>query len=689
MGHKEWETDDFLDEFLDFDYRKPVPGHGEGKHSRGLPAEEVKQSKQENKDFGLGKDFDDYKAYEALRHRNDGDAGAPSSSSVKEETKGLRSSGAFKPEIMEPLSAKRAEKTSAPKAEPADVSREQKKAAAAQGKVRKKASAPAAKKEAAAPVEDTSAEAAAPSGLKGMLFGKHKHVNAAELASEALGAAKKLVTSDEDIPPEEIPPASAASLTDIENLNSSGSRKSSRSGILPGPGAEPEKPKDELAELFAELGEGGAQPLTTEDNEALRQAQQDAYDRYRGNYLRKIKKKSGASHVGPFPKWLSRIYVLALVAFAGMMTLMNVLPFGMLIAFYIALGLLSLIIIMQLRGKNVKKWVRGLASVTAILLICGFGVGTAYAMGTLSFLDFTSVNNDKKVAAITKEPFNVCITGMDVSGSIDEEGRSDVNMIVTVNPKTEQILMTSIPRDYQIYMPDKDMAMDKLTHTGFYSIDTTIGAEENLLDIKVNYYVKVNFTTVEKFIDAVGGVDVYSEYEFVPVKKDDWTVQKGWNHMDGEQALAFARERKAFIDGDNQRIKNQQAVLEAVFKKATSSRTMLLSYNKILSSLRDYFRMSFSSSELRSLMKLQLAKNPQWKIYKNTIIGGNGSMPTYSTGGAYAYVMTQDPVSIENAKTLINAVLQGQMLDKDDDDNVFVVNGDEAEEDGVDGESEG
>ena len=307
-------------------------------------------------------------------------------------------------------------------------------------------------------------------------------------------------------------------------------------------------------------------------------------------------------------------------------------------------------------------------------------------MGTLSFLDFTSVENEKKVAAITKEPFNVCITGMDVSGTIDEEGRSDVNMIVTVNPQTEQILMTSIPRDYEIYMPDKDMAMDKLTHTGFYSIDTTIGAEENLLDTNINYYVKVNFTTVKEFINAVGGVDVYSEYEFTPVKKKDWTVQKGWNHMDGEQALAFARERKAFIDGDNQRIKNQQAVLEAVLKKATSSRTMLLSYNKILSNLRDYFRMSFSSAELRSLMKLQLAKNPQWKIYKNTIIGGNGSMPTYSTGNAYAYVMTQDPDSIENAKTLINAVLGGQMLDKDDDDNVYVVSGEEA---GESGESEG
>jgi LCP family protein required for cell wall assembly len=276
-----------------------------------------------------------------------------------------------------------------------------------------------------------------------------------------------------------------------------------------------------------------------------------------------------------------------------------------------------------------------------------------------------------------------------VDGKIDTQGRSDVNMVLTVNPKTSQILMTSIPRDYEIRMPDKDYATDKLTHTGFYSVETTILAEEDLLELQANYYVKVNFSTVEKFIDAIGGIDVYSEYEFTPVKMKDWTVQEGMNHMNGKQALAFARERKAFPSGDNQRIKNQQAVLEAVFKKATSSRTMLLSYNKILSSLRDYFRMSFSSSELRSLMKLQLAKNPQWKIYKNTIIGGNGSMPTYSTGGAYAYVMTQDPVSIENAKTLINAVLQGQMLDKDDDDNVFVVNGDEAEEDGVDGESEG
>ena len=378
-------------------------------------------------------------------------------------------------------------------------------------------------------------------------------------------------------------------------------------------------------------------------------------------------------------------------SFAVIITVMNVLPFGLLIAFYVVLGLLSVIILLQLRKSGVRKWARVLASVTAVLLIGLFGVGTAYSFGTLNFLDATSVKNESRVGSVTREPFNVCFTGIDVYGEIDEPGRSDVNMIMTVNPKTAQILLTSIPRDYQIYMPDKDMAMDKLTHTGFYSVATTIGAEENLLDTTINYYVKVNFTTVKAFIYAIGGIDVYSEYEFTPVKMPDWTVQKGWNHMTGKQAVAFARERKAFADGDNQRIKNQQAVFEAVIKKATSSKTIALSYNKILSSLKDNFRMSFSSAELRSLIRLQIAKNPDWKIYKNTITGGDGSMPTYTTGNAYAYVMTQDETSINNAKSLINAVLEGQPLDKDDEGNVYVVGAEgETGADGrIDGETDG
>jgi LCP family protein required for cell wall assembly len=411
---------------------------------------------------------------------------------------------------------------------------------------------------------------------------------------------------------------------------------------------------------------------SSKDIAAIRKASQDAYDRYRSNYTKKQKKMTGKVPYLKFHRFLTVVYVLALGAFVGSVTLMNVLPLKMELAFIAVLALLSLIILFQTRRPTVKKWGRRFATLLAILLIGVYGVGTVYALGTMSFLDSTSVENDKAVPIITRDPFNVVITGIDVRGTIDEQGRSDVNMIVTVNPQTNQVLMTSIPRDYQIYMPDKDNAMDKLTHTGFYSVQTTTLAEEDLLDITANYYVKVNFTTVEKFIDAIGGIDVYSEYEFTPVKMKDWTVKEGMNHMNGKQALAFARERKAFVTGDNQRIKNQQAVFEAMIKKATSSRTMLFSYAKILNSLKDYFEMSFSSKEIRSIARMQLAKNPDWKIFKNTITGGDGSLPTYTTGGAYCYVMTQDEESIENAKTLINAVMNGQALGKDEDDKVIV-----------------
>lgn len=418
--------------------------------------------------------------------------------------------------------------------------------------------------------------------------------------------------------------------------------------------------------------EGDPYGVNVKEIAALKQASQDAYDRYKSNYRKNAKKRSGKPvRVSKFHKWLTGIYTVAMAAFLISMTVMDVLPFGLLIALYVIVGLLSVMILVQTRKNSIKKWGKRMATFLAILLIFVYGMGTAYAMGTLSFLSTTSVDNEKSVGNITKDPFNVVITGLDVSGTIDEQGRSDVNMILTINPSTGQLLMTSIPRDYEIRMPDKDYAVDKLTHTGFYGVPSTLLAEEDLLELTANYYVKVNFTTVEKFIDAIGGIDVYSEYEFNPVKMKDWTVQEGWNHMNGKQALAFARERKAFPTGDNQRIKNQQAVFEAMFKKATSSRTMLLNYNKILTNLKDYFEMNFSSKEIRALVKKQIAKNPDWQIYKNTLVGGDDTLDTYSAG--YAYVMTRDEDSIENAKTLINAVLNGQPLEKDEDGKVYVV----------------
>ena len=441
--------------------------------------------------------------------------------------------------------------------------------------------------------------------------------------------------------------------------------------------------------------------VTEEQHSANMAAQQEAYRQFREEYADKkpssdkLNSGSGrASRAGgnaarktasraanaagkvsgfyKFTKILSIPYVLLLAVFAVAMTLMNVLPFLWWVAMLVVLGLLSVIVVAQLRKNNIKKWAKVLSTMLAVVLMFFYGLGTVYALGTLSFLDKTSVKNENKVAHITKEPFNVLITGMDVWGKIDEQGRSDVNMMVTVNPETEQILMTSIPRDYQITVPDTGGAIDKLTHTGFYGVETTIGAVEDLLDTKANYYVKVNFSTIVKFIDAVGGLDFNNEVEFTSAITGH-VYEKGMIHVQGRGALYYARERKAFMEGDNQRIKNQQLIFSEMLKKATSSKTMLLSYNKILSELDDYFEMSLSSREIRSLLKLQLAKNINWKMFKNTVVGGNGSMGTYSTGSTKVYVMTQDPYSIANAQELIKAVLNGQKLTKDKETDTVII----------------
>lgn len=374
-----------------------------------------------------------------------------------------------------------------------------------------------------------------------------------------------------------------------------------------------------------------------------------------------------------FTKFLCVPYVLLFAVFTIAMTVMNVLPFWMLLALYIVLGLLSLIIVIQLTKNNIKKWAKVLATIMAMILMLAYGVGTAYALGTLSFLDFTSVNNAYKVGKITKEPFNTMMTGIDVYGKIKTQGRSDVNMIVTVNPQTEQILLTSIPRDYEVRMPDKGYATDKLTHTGFYSTDCTKQSLEDLLQTTINYYVRVNFSTVYLFIDAIGGIDVESPETFNPVKMPEWTVQQGMNHMSGKQALAFARERKAFLAGDNERIKNQQLVFESMFNKATSSKTMAISYSHILSKTKKYFEMSFSSREIRSLVKLQLAKGIKWKIYKNTLTGSGATKGTYTTGSQGVYVTEQDPTSVANAQALIQAVIDGKQLAEDENGDAYIV----------------
>ena len=218
-----------------------------------------------------------------------------------------------------------------------------------------------------------------------------------------------------------------------------------------------------------------------------------------------------------------------------------------------------------------------------------------------------------KVVDITKKPFNIYVAGGDAYGSIDNVTNTDVNMIITVDPVNRKVLLTSIPRDYYVNLPSfGNDAYDKLTHAGYYGIEESVKAIENLLDIDINYYVKVNFSTIEGVIDAIKGVDVYSDYSFNECAYGIYHFNKGMNHLNGKQALAFARERKSFSDGDIQRVKNQQKVLTAIIDKVTSSTTLVTNFSQILDSVGNSFSTNMETKSINRFIKMQLNDMRGW-----------------------------------------------------------------------------
>ena len=249
--------------------------------------------------------------------------------------------------------------------------------------------------------------------------------------------------------------------------------------------------------------------------------------------------------------------------------------------------------------------------------------------------------------------FNVYISGIDTSGSITNVARSDANILATINTNTHEVLLTSIPRDYYVTLHSYG-AKDKLTHSGIYGINETVSTVEDLLDVDINYYVRVNFTTVIKLVDTLGGVDVYSDYDFTA---QGYTFKKGYNHVNGTQALAFSRERHSFANGDNQRVKNQQHVIEAIIKKVLNSNTILTKYTSILDSLEGSFQTNIKQDEISSLVREQLNNMSSWKITTNALTGTGASSSTYSMGSQQLYVMVPNSSSVTSATQKIKAVM--------------------------------
>ena len=262
---------------------------------------------------------------------------------------------------------------------------------------------------------------------------------------------------------------------------------------------------------------------------------------------------------------------------------------------------------------------------------------------------------------ITSEPFVVYISGSDTRDKKLSTSRSDVNILAVVNPETKQVLLINTPRDYYIPNPASESgALDKLTHCGIYGIECSMQALGDLYGVEVDYYAQINFTGFETLIDEIGGITVWSDVSFNTV--DGGHFDAGELHLNGEEALAFARERKNLPGGDNARGQNQMKVIKAVIDKMTSGTTILSNYSGIMESLEGMFATSMTSDEISELVKMQLGDMAQWNISSYAVTGSNGSEITYSMPGTKLYVMHPDQTMVAYGAGLVDRVLADETL---------------------------
>ncbi len=258
------------------------------------------------------------------------------------------------------------------------------------------------------------------------------------------------------------------------------------------------------------------------------------------------------------------------------------------------------------------------------------------------------------------DSINIYISGSDArSKTIQANSRSDVNMILTINPNTKTILMTSIPRDYEVLPHGKTGLTGKLSHVGIYGLETTKKTVEDLMGIEINYAVKMGFSAVVELVDLVGGIDINSDQEFDSYHMKGWHVKKGINHMDGAHALAYARERYAYSSGDRHRVLNQQQVLQATLKKMMKSQSLLTQYDQVLSSLSQFYITDVPRSVISKYVKMQLNNMTSWKFKSQSVNGGRKYAKTFSAPNTDLFIATPDYNSIKKSRNKIKQTIEG------------------------------
>ena len=280
---------------------------------------------------------------------------------------------------------------------------------------------------------------------------------------------------------------------------------------------------------------------------------------------------------------------------------------------------------------------------------------TIYTYKIKKAIEDTAKTTDKNV-------FNIYISGIDTSGAVSTVSRSDVNLILTVNMNTHKILMTTTPRDSYVRIPDGGADQyDKLTHAGIYGIETSVKTLENLYDIPINYYARLNFTSFVKLINALGGVTVYNDQAFTSLNGNYNFGVGNINLTSGEEALGFVRERYSLEHGDYDRGNNQLKVIQAIVEKLTSFQSVS-NYSDVISTLQDSIQTNMPLNTMMSLVNEQLdsGKTFIFSSQEVTGTGSTGQLTSYAMPNASLYMIPLDDASVAKASQAIKNVMEGK-----------------------------
>ena len=254
------------------------------------------------------------------------------------------------------------------------------------------------------------------------------------------------------------------------------------------------------------------------------------------------------------------------------------------------------------------------------------------------------------------------ISGIDKhDGAEAANNRSDVNILMAVNPTTRQILFLNTPRDYFVVNPAHG-AEDKLTHCGIDGVSNSIAALEGLYNVQIDKYARVNFDGFVRFIDAIGGITLDNPTAFWNNFHTDY-FSDGTITMDGREALIYVREREAFGDGDLARGRNQIRVLIAIVEQMKKSgASILLNYNSILNSMANSFETDLTSDQISDLVKIASKNLTDWDIKSYSVSGYSGLRVTATGGSEPLFIVFPKEDTVVFASDLLDMIENNEII---------------------------